>query len=174
MRIIHNVWGIALFVSFCIMGCSTAPAPVPYSFAGNTGETISITFSSQANLVSFEGVVLPKPARKTHWRPIVFPAGRTLPLTVHAYYDDSWGANLSTSGTAFDILLLVIFPVVIIHDLTAPLRGINRDVVFDCPPLQAGREYFLTLEKKGRPKRFYLILSDTQTGVVYEQQIERK
>ncbi|MDR0300710.1 MAG: hypothetical protein LBI04_00155 [Treponema sp.] len=144
---------VLAFTLCCITGCTTTKA-VLYSFADNESEngTAVISFGEGVYLIGFEDVDLPKPEEKTYWDPIMFPAERPLKLTVHVHYD----SNYSSSGSIVDIIIL---PITLIDGVA---KSANRDIIFECPALEAGKEYILTFKSKAFAKD-YLLLRDKKT-----------
>jgi len=145
---------VALFMS-----CSTTP--VPYSFVEDGSENAAISFirgSPGLTLIYFNGEELPNPEKNTHWEPILVPAGIPLKLTVHAYYEQ---------GNYSQGLLVAL----ITSAITAS-RSVNLDVLFECPALEAGKEYKLTFRKgAGLPGENLLVLTDISTKkIVYQQE----
>jgi hypothetical protein len=153
---------ITILVS--IAGCSTTP--VPYSFAADGVETATISIvngNPGLVLVYADGFELPEPEKKTRWDPFSFPAGKPIKITVHAYYEQS---NTSNQG-----LLTALIASAIISS-----RSVNKDVSFECPPLEAGKNYKLVFRKgAGTTGKNLLVLTDVSTGkIVYEQEFESK
>jgi hypothetical protein len=153
-----------IIIAVSIVGCSTTP--VPYSFATDGSETATMNIVSGnpgLGLIYADGNELPEPAKKTHWDPFSFSAGKPINITVHAYYEQS---NTSNQG------LLVALAT---SAITAS-RSVNRDVTFECPPLEAGKNYKLVFRKgAGTTGKNLLVLTDTSTRrIVYEQEFESK
>jgi len=125
MKIKNIFWVVLALVSFCFIGCVTQTKPVPYSFAEDEVEngTATIIFVSSNNnrgiirLIDFEEKVIPAPENKTHWEPITLPAGRPLKLRVYVGWSkDKYGADMP---------------------------GYRRKGIFNCPALEAGKQYKL-------------------------------
>jgi len=155
-----------------IAGCSSLK-PIPYAFAEDERNSASISFKHGANpgtsLVSFKGSGLPLPEEKTTWDPLLFPSGEPLDITVHASYIDNrngWTYNPN--------LLVMLLSNVIADAVTSEMRlsrAVDMDVVFSCPPLEAGKNYSLSFDKKdGVPGRNILVLTDTETRKIVHQQ----
>jgi hypothetical protein len=124
--------------------------------------TISVVSGNPGlKLIYVEGDELPKPEEKTHWEPLSFPAERPLVITVHAYYDQSGTTDKR-------------FFAAVITTAIATSRRVNRDVLFECPPLEAGRDYKLTFRKgAGTTGKNFLVLTNTSTGkIILEQEFE--
>jgi hypothetical protein len=146
-----------------ITACSTL-TPVPYSFVESGGETatISITGGNPGlALIYFEGNELPAPEADTYWDPISVPAGRTLEITIHAYYSQQ---NATNAGLLAAVITSAI----------ASSRSVNRDVTFECPPLETGKNYKLVFRKAaGTTGKNLLVLTEIATGdVIYEEEFE--
>jgi len=120
----RNIFLAALAITFFYFtGCSSTTRPVPYSFTGEerSNETAEIIFVSKSNeivrLVDFEGKEAPLPGYGTHWSPVTLPAGRPLKLRVYV----GWKKGK--------------------HGEDMP--GYRRRGIFNCPPLEAGKQYKL-------------------------------
>jgi hypothetical protein len=142
------------------MSCSTTP--VLYSFVENGTENATISFmrgNPGVALIYFEGNELPEPEKKTHWDPLSFPAGKPLSITVHVYYQQ---ANSSGQG-----LLITLVATAIVSS-----RSVDQDVLFECPALEAGKEYKLVFRKgAGLTGQNLLVLTDVSTKkIVYQQE----
>ena len=190
---------VAACMTFSNTGCATKPKAVPYSFAGDSHETASVTFEAGSKFSvgfrTFEGEKLPEPSPGTVWAPeIFFPAGVELTTLVHVYYDGrdhfAWtgavlgglGGAAYTNGDAAFFLLIVI-PVVIARDIlwspviiadiaTASKQATNRDVILVIPPLENDRKYKVYFKRKG--KRYVIYVQDKLSGkIVHEQEFER-
>jgi hypothetical protein len=155
--------------SFLFVGCATNP--VTYSLSANKQDFSSIAFHDtfqagkpNVSFVSFNGQSLPKPEKGTHWDPIDFPSDSELRIVVHADYNP----NSKTTLSGFGLLGAVVNTV---QDVRAISRNVDADVVFICPPLQAGRKYLLSFVKEpGMPGKNILTLTDTDAGEIVEQQ----
>jgi len=180
-----NFLFFVVILSFCIMSCSSVQTRT-YSFAENENEAAKIVFLAKeefigkdihgVRFISFEGVTLPTPEKNTRWGAIAFPADRPLQLNLNVYVQ---GENSTTSFSSTGSLLdLVIFPVIIVGEAVgevgAAVRTYNRDIIFDCPALEAGKDY--TLEFKDRAFiKDILILRDAKTKkIVYEFEFEAR
>jgi hypothetical protein len=120
--------------------------------------------NTNLTFVSFDGQSLPKPEKGTHWDPINFPSGRELRIIVHADYQ----TNSKTTLKGFGLLGAIVNTA---QDIRAVSRNVDADLVFICPPLDAGRNYLLTFTKEpGMPGKNFLTLTDTQTARVISQQ----
>ena len=157
--------GIFGFVFIAITFISCMSDPVPYSFAWDEKETAEITFvdgNPGIRLINYDGQILPPLERNTRWGPITFPAGRPLSIIFYAYYQQS-------QDTTNRSLLGVLVQGAIHHS-----RSVSTNVVFECPPLEAGGDYTLRFRKyAGIPGANALELTDNRTRrVVYEQIFE--
>jgi hypothetical protein len=150
-----------------IMGCSTTP--VPYSFVEDENETASVDFINGNPGVVFIGYDtrrLPEPAKKTYWRPVLFPAGQALNIEVHVYFEQVDNSPINLAG-------------LVASSITASLRDrrkVDRDLSFECPALDSGNSYQLYFTKGyGVPGDNTLILKNKETDVIiYEQRFENK
>jgi len=166
------VW---IAIAFC--GCMSGTV-VKYSFAENKDEAASIDFDHNALIGSggllvtrdsyevyfleLNGVKLPKPEKNTYWDAytIFFPAGVPLKIRVEVKWSYETGTGKKQKK----------------------YEG-SKKKVFECPPLEAGKEYEL---KYSRPtlggsglittiidnERDELILKDKSTGkTIYKQNI---
>ena len=173
-----------IFTGLIIVGCSSLKS-ISYAFAENEVNSASISFK-QANpgvsFVSYKDKSLPESEKGTIWDPISFPDGVPLEITVRAfYYDNSnTGEVLSMMITASVninslILLPLWLPVMMITDaVTLGLRKsrfVDTNVLFSCPPLEAGKKYTLSFGKGyGVPGKNKLILTNNETKeIVYQQ-----
>lgn len=159
-----------LFVgTFTLIGCATSP--VNYSFTGiNEWDSPSIYFregNPGVSFVSFDGRTLPRPERGTHWNPIHFPSGRELRIIVHADYS----ASSRTTFYGFGVIGAIANTA---QDVISVSRNVDTNVVFNSPPLEAGRRYRLFFSKEpGLPGRNILTLVDIDAGrIVYQQEFE--
>ncbi|GMO70359.1 MAG: hypothetical protein Ta2A_18930 [Treponemataceae bacterium] len=155
----------ALFLMFgaSLTGCSSTP--VPFSFAENEAHTAIILFSRgnpEVRLVYVGDRELPRAEPKTHWAPLMFPAGQPLKITVHAWY---YQTNTSTS-----------FIGSLISSAITASRSVDKDVLFECPALTAGKSYTLSFRKgAGTTGRNLLVLTDAETGkVAHSQEFDSK
>ncbi|MDR2658972.1 MAG: hypothetical protein LBC27_03145 [Spirochaetaceae bacterium] len=114
-------------------------------------------------MVYADEIELPAPPKKTHWEPFLLPAGEPLNITVHAYYQQS---NSSNDG------LLV----ALVSSAITSSRSVDRDVSFECPPLEAGKNYKLEFRKGGgKTGSNLLVLTDTSTRqIIYRLEFESK
>ena len=147
---------VVVVVVLFIAGCSTI-TPAPYSFAEEELETVTINViggNPGLRLVDFEGKELPSPEKKTRWEPIMFPAGRPLTITVYAYYQPQNTSQGLITG-------------LIVHAATSHL-AVNRNVVFETPVLDPGKDYVLRFSREFGGNQ--LIMTDTSTNqIIYQQ-----
>jgi hypothetical protein len=160
---------LVLVVAALIMGCATSK-PVPFSFVEGEAESASIDIVSGSpgvRLIYFDKNELPPPEEETHWNPISFPAGQPLQFTVHAYYYQQ-GNTTTTSSFLINVVANVASSAV------AASRNVDRDVVFECPALEAGKAYKLVFRKgAGAAGKNLLVLTNVMTGkIVHEQEFE--
>jgi len=154
MKKFKTLFVVLLILSFSVIGCIMTP--VPYSFTEN--DTASITFTRTITLINLDGEKLPDAKSATYWSPILIPADKKLNFRLRI--DDSSVMDLANSS-AFAIFLLPI----------APMIDVNLvNVSFYCPPLEAGREYQLSVRNGFMTLGRKLVLTDKQSGTkVYEQ-----
>ena len=154
MKKLKGLFIVLLILSFCVIGCKMTP--VPYSFTEN--DTAAITFSRTITLINLDGEKLPKAQSSTYWSPILIPADRK--LNFRLYINDSSVLD-AASSSGWAILLLPFAPFV-------DVNWVN--VSFYCPPLEAGREYQLSVRNGFMTFGRRLVLTDKQSGaVIYEQ-----
>jgi hypothetical protein len=154
--------------SIGINGCATSKS-IPYSFAEESTDTAIVTFkegSPSVWFVSFEDSGLPEPEKGTFWSPLSFPTGRPLDITVHAYYEQK-ATDSPSSGLLGSLIVLTATSAI------SAATFVSVDVVFNCPPLEAGKNYQLAYRREvGKHK---LLLTDTGTNkVVYQQEFSPK
>jgi hypothetical protein len=155
---------------FFYVGCVTNP--VIYSFAAADSKNVSsISFKAREKqqdpnlvFVSFNGQSLPKPEKQTHWDPISFPSGTELRIIVHADYKTTSKTTLSGFGLLGEVVNIA-------QDIRAATRNVDTDIVFTCPPLEAGKSYQLYFTKEpGIPGKNILTLTDIKDAKVVVQQ----
>ena len=159
--------GMFLFIFlglFVLIGCSSTP--ITYMMTNDEINSASISFKSGSPRVTFleyNGIELPAAEKKTRWDPLVFPSGVPLNITVHAYYYQS---TYGYVGTGFIAAVTAAATSAIVAT-----RNVDTKVVFNCPPLEAGKNYTLTFKKEtGVPGKNVLILTDnSERGEVYRQ-----
>jgi len=191
---------IVLLLTFTSTGCASKPVEAFYSFAQNESKSAKIEFGGDpgARFISFEGTKLPKPEKGTLWsNTITFPAGEPFKLTVHAQYTPptpmtdvgvalgNVAGKITPSGDigmAGIFLFLIISPIfaaslaffalaLFVDVPMAIALTINKDVVFDCLPLEVDKIYTLGLRrKKGNVPRALLLL-DAETNTVVQEQL---
>ena len=185
----------------CFVGCSTI-ATAPYSFPENDNGTAEITFKTNLDkygghkgfsdpskytvkkslqLISIEGDEIPLPEKRTVWNPVSLPADRPLTLTVNIfyfYYPSKESSHHST-GSVADIVL---FPILIAADIASDIAADiaaekakgwrNMDVIFNCPPLEAGKNYRLEYVERWFQKPRLVLTEISKKKVVYEQEVK--
>lgn len=198
MRLI-KILSFLIIASACFTGCG-AMATVPYSFTKNGNATAEIIFETNLDefggaegiglgeeskisiqLIAIEGEEIPLPERRTVWNPVSLPAERHLTLITNIFYyyrPDKKGSSHGT-GTLLDIVLA---PVIIAADIASEIDAIsyninekgwrNMDVIFNCPPLEAGKNYRLEYIDESWSQKPRLVLIDTSAKkIVYEQEV---
>jgi hypothetical protein len=155
---------------FFYAGCVTSPVTYSFAAAGDQNSS-SISFKNNTKpqepnvtFVSFNGQTLPKPDSKTHWDPLSFPSGRELRIIIHADYRTSSKTTLGGFGLIGDVVNIA-------QDIRAASRNVDADVIFVCPPLEAGKSYLLSFTKEpGLPGKNILTLTDVKAAKVVVQQ----
>jgi hypothetical protein len=150
---------------FCFAGCASLQ-PVPYSFAGETEKSASIVFlrgNPDVSLINYGNNVLPSPEKGTVWNPVSFPAAKTLEFTVHAQYEQASSAGATSS-------LLGNLIVAITSSAISASRYVKADVLFQCPPLDSGKNYELQFRKGTGKTANTLVLTDVAEGKIIHQQ----
>lgn len=142
--------------------------PISYSLAEDETNSASISFSKgnpRVSFVFYNDISLPEAEKGTQWDPILFPGNEPLNITVHAYYYESGG-----QGYAGGLLMGLITDAATARIRNA--RSVDDNILFSCPPLEAGKKYRLSLKKgSGVPGRNTLVLTDTATkNIVYQQE----
>ena len=164
---------VCIFLVFCafitLAGCASRPEL--YQFGLDESNSASISFKTgnpNVKFVSFEGKTLPVAEKGKRWEPILFPSGKPMLITVHAYYEHEqkvWvsGGLLGFISETADIIGTV-------------TRGVNTNVVLTCPPLMPGTKYQLSFKKgPGIPGKNTLIITDlSKRKVFYEQEFDTK
>jgi hypothetical protein len=155
MKKLKTLFVVLFILSFCVIGCLMTP--VPYSFTEN--DTASITFTRTITLINLDGEKLPDAKSATYWSPILIPADKKLNFRLRI--DDSSVMDLAGSSSGWAIFLLPF----------APMIDVNLvNVSFYCPPLEAGREYQLSVRNGFMTFGRKLVLTDKESGTkVYEQ-----
>ncbi|MCL2175705.1 MAG: hypothetical protein FWB73_06650 [Treponema sp.] len=162
--------GMFLFIFlglFIFIGCSSTP--ITYMMTNDEINSATISFKSGSPSVTFleyNGIELPVAEKNTRWDPLAFPSGVPLNISVRAYYYKS-------SYGYFGSGLFAVVTAAASAAITAT-RNVDTIVVFNCPPLEAGKNYTLTFRKEaGVPGRNILILKDNSArGEVYRQDFE--
>jgi len=162
---------LAPVLTFILIGCTTTK-PSAYSYMPDPASGAIVSFGTGSEnpgvkFVALDGVPPEAPGKGTYWEPIVLPAGRELRITVHAEYTQSDTVIYTGLGAAGEIANKV-------QEINAAIRNVSTYVIFNCPPLQAGKTYRLAfLKESGIPGKNILILSDVGTReVVYQQEFE--
>jgi len=166
------VIGFVLFAAFLSVGCATSPVEYSLTPAGQPSATIGFLTTDKSgrpsvSFASFDGRGLPRPERKTHWDPIVFPAGRELRITVRAVYEENDPVYVGDLGIIGNVLSAA-------QGVSALSRNVNADVEFICPPLAPDRRYQLSFRKgPGMPGTNTLYLTDIGSGrIVFHHDFE--
>jgi hypothetical protein len=161
---------LMIFTGLIIVGCSSLK-PISYAFTEDKVNSASISFKQAnpgASFVSYKDNNLPEAEKGTVWDPISFPAGVPLEITVHAFYYDS------NTGVSYTSGLLAMMITEAATSGVRETRSVDINVLFSCPPLEAGKKYSLSFDKGyGVPGKNKLILTNNETKkIVYQQQFE--
>jgi len=169
MRIwISKIQFVIIFSGFFLLfGCSSLQ-PISYYFVENDINSASINFvqgEARVSFVSYNEYSLPESEKGTFWNSIFFPSGVPLEIIVHAYYFQS-------GGEGYSIGLLVGLITDVATSGIRKKRSVDNNILFLCPPLEAGKEYRLSFKKEGGvPGKNILVLTDIVTKkVVYQQE----
>jgi hypothetical protein len=162
---------VALFSALFIFSSCSSLKPISYTMAEDETNSVSISFKQgnpSVSFVFFDDRGIPDPEKGTFWDPLLFPSDMPLEITVHAYYQQE-STTASNGG-----LLGAIISTAITASIAAD-RSVDTDVVFTCPPLEAGTKYELSFRKEaGIPGINKLILTDTETkAIVYQQNFSK-
>jgi hypothetical protein len=133
---------MALAFGMITLGCATAPTQ-PHSFVPDESSDVATirfrsvsyggtTSGSNVSFFSYGDVVETK---KEKWNPVSFPAGTPLQFTLKAHYN-----SIAPPANAGGILGIVVQSIYL-------ARMIDKKVLFDCQPLEAGKSYDLWFVK---------------------------
>ena len=153
---------------FFIVGCSSVTS-ISYSFVEDEKNSASISFQAGnpgASFLFYKGKSLPDAEEKTIWDPIVFPSGEPLEITVHVYHYE-------TSSGIGDSSIVGLLAGAIADEATYEARQsrvVDTDVLFTCPPLQAGKHYSLSYAKGPALRRNRLVLVEIPVNIMVYQQ----
>lgn len=148
----RNVVKLFIIISIFFIGCSTTK-PTPYSFTGNEGEAATITVvggNPGLQLIFCDGIELPIPEKKRHWDPITVSAGKPLIFTLRAFYH-----NNNASGGLLTALIV---------SAISASTSVNAEVIYECPPLEAGKHYQFSFRKGAGVPGLNSILITEGTG----------
>jgi len=114
---------ILIVLSFSILGCFSTPVPDAF-YTGDETKTATLFFNNQIiKIIDVDGIEFPP---NTAYRPILLPVDKPLNIKVYVK-DDGWRKGRGKLQLPY-------------LDLTAI---IDREVVFQCPPLEKGQKYTL-------------------------------
>ena len=159
-----NIKAIFLLTAASLMfltltGCATSAYYFP---PANEQNSAAIYFepsdqNHSLRVISFNGQRLPRSGIGKRWQPVHFPAGTEIGIMVHARFQES-----TRTVTGFGAVGAVLNTV---QEVRAATRNVDIQVMFNCPPLEAGKNYRLLYHKElGIPGRNFLILIDLFTG----------
>lgn len=144
---------IALSCALFFAGCGTTP--VPYSFAPEglpTAQIKVVSGNPGLTLVSCENNKVPGPEENTHWEPFLLVPDKPAKIIVHAKYEHS---------AIIDKGLFVM----LVSAVVAGNRSVSKEVLFECPPLEAEKTYKLAYKKgMGFTGKNTLVLTEDVTG----------
>ena len=150
-------------------GCRTIK-PVALSYVGNEDIDVAYIYFqmykrdeiSGATYITYDNKETPKPEKLTYWSPVEVPANTALKLHLHISYkeprtdcgDDTFiGACLTSIFNAFEAS-----------------RDVNRDIVFNVPPLEPFEDYTISYEKgPGIPGSSFVTLRRDKTNEVIRE-----
>ncbi|MCL2185603.1 MAG: hypothetical protein FWB86_07115 [Treponema sp.] len=145
---------ILIVLSFSILGCFSTPVVPDAFYTGDETKTATMFFNNydtnvrnvssqlQLRLIDVDGIEFPPDnSKKPTNKPILLPVDKPLNIKVHIK-DDGWRKGWGKSKIPY-------------LDLTAI---INKEVVFQCPPLEEGKKYTLVYNYSivGKTLRLYL------------------
>jgi len=159
-----------------------------YSFTENGNKTAEIEFLNSGfyerciQLISIDGEAIPLPKSRKVWNPVQIPAERPLTLILNlfqSYIPERKPDAITLTNSVLDLIIGPIAAVDhVIKDLEqdAGAGWINMDVIFICPPLEAGKKYRLdwssSLKEPRERLEQTLILKDTRTKkIIYKQDV---
>jgi len=181
---------LILIITFiCFIGC-VSWSSAHYYFTENGNETAEIKFLNSGvyerciQLISIDGETILLPKSGITWNPVQIPAERPLKLILNLFqsYLPEKKSSSKFNETGIDIIDLPIAAAKAIEsnvhewEQLAGAGWTNMDVIFNCPPLEAGKKYRLEWsssfkEPRDRLKQT-LVLIDTRTKkIIYKQDV---
>lgn len=154
------IYLIAVLLVLLFSGCSTLQQ-VEYSFSAPLEDVAALYLvggNPGVTLLYYEDKALPEAEKGTYWNPIKVLAGQPFALRVHVYYSQD-------SNTSAGLLVALATAAI------ASSRTVDSDLVFDCPALEANKEYVLEFKKGiGLKGSNALLLTDKATkDIIYQQ-----
>jgi hypothetical protein len=175
-----------------LAGCSSL-TPVLYDLAENEEDSAFISFTRgnpRVTPVYYNNKEFPKPEKGTVWNPVAFPAAIPLEITVHARYGQESSSFYNVYYNPYynpyhkrhhhnhhhnhHAAYWGAFMFATVESAMAASRTVDIDVLFNCPPLEAGKKYALAFRKEaGAPGKNKLVLTDAETRqIIYQQEFK--
>lgn len=168
MRAHRSAWKfsfplLALVAVLTLSGCMQS-RPVPYSFVTAEEQSASMNFTQGnpgVSFVAFGDKPLPEPEKGTYWDQMTFPAEKPLAITVRAKYaPESGGSGGSMLGALVGTA---------VKGVKQSLLSVDKEIVFNVPPLEAGGVYTLSFQNAGVLGKNTLVLRD-----MYGREIQKQ
>lgn len=155
--------------SISLTGCNTIKA-VPLAYSSNEDTEVAYIYFdlykkseiSGATFVTYDNKNTPSPEKFTYWSPVEVPAGVPIKLTLHVYYKEQ------RSDFGDDSCLAACCTVT--FNAFEASRDVNKDIIFNVPPLEADCEYTISYRKgSGIPGNSYVTLIRNDTKEVIKE-----
>ena len=160
-----------LSILSCIMltGCNTIKA-VPLAYTENEEVPVAYVYIDLykkseicgATFITYDNKETPEPEKFTYWSPVELPAEVPLKAYLHIYYKEprsDFGDKSCISSCC----------TVAFNTLEAA-RDVNRDIVFNIPPLEPFGEYTISYRKgSGIPGSSFVTLTKNDTKEVIRE-----
>ena len=152
-----------------LSGCNTIKA-VPLAYTENEDVDVAYVYFnlykkseiSGATFITYDNKNTPKAEKFTYYSPVELPAGVPIKLYLHIYYkeqrsdfgdDNMCAACCTTTINAFEAA-----------------RDVNKDIVFNVPPLEPFAEYTISYRKgSGIPGSSFVTLTRNDTKEVIKE-----
>jgi len=174
---------ILIITLICFIGCITWPSD-HYSFTENGNETAVIEFLNSSalerciQLISIDGEAIPLPKSGKVWNPVQIPAERPLTLTINLLggYAPERKPDTIPSDNLITGPIAAVEHTVKDFEQSAGIGWTNIDVIFNCPPLEAGKKYRLdwsfSNKEPQKSLKQTLVLIDARTKkIIYKQDV---